>query len=194
MKKKVLKSKPSKSKKNKTTTIKNNKIIDNEKILKVKSPIILKKEADVNKYITKNKKPLKEKKDHYVDSNKFKELIVESYKTEVISEELADSICKIANKLSFHPRFINYTYKEEMVGDAIEKMLKAVTNKKYDPNLGNAFAYFTRITYNAFFNRINKEKKEKEFVLSLQDVAYTDMENAGFETITDEYPEEKYYE
>jgi DNA-directed RNA polymerase specialized sigma24 family protein len=121
-------------------------------------------------------------------------LIVESYKTEVISEELADSICKIANKLSFHPRFINYTYKEEMVGDAIEKMLKAVTNKKYDPNLGNAFAYFTRITYNAFFNRINKEKKEKEFVLSLQDVAYTDMENAGFETITDEYPEEKYYE
>jgi len=72
------------------------------------------------------------------------------------------------------------SYRDEMIGDAIVKMLHAIKNKKFDPMLGNAFSYFTRIAFNAFCNRIKKEKKEKEFILNLQDNVYDDMIGAGF--------------
>ena len=41
---------------------------------------------------------------------------------------LADSLNKIATGLSYAPNFINYSYKDEMVGDAILKMFSALKN------------------------------------------------------------------
>ena len=122
----------------------------------------------------------KVKKPHYVDPVLFSQLIVQSYKTSVVGDELANCILKIATRLAYAPNFINYSYRDEMIGDAIVKMLYAVKNQKFDPLLGNAFSYFTRIAFNAFCNRIKKEKKEKEFVLNLQDAVYDDMISSGF--------------
>lgn len=189
MKKKVSKLKQSKSKKDKTLKVK-----DKNKTKVVKQKVAPSVEKTLKKIEPKIIAIKKEKKDHYVDAEHFRQLIIHSYQNNIISDDLAICISKIANKLSYHPRFINYTYKEDMIGDAIEKMLKAVRNKKYDPKLGNAFAYFTRITYNAFFNRINKERKEKDVSLSLQDIAYTDLENSGFDTSGDDYSDDSYYE
>ena len=126
----------------------------------------------IEKPKTKRTKP---KKEHYVDSKRFSELILEAHETEVTSEELAECILKIATRLSFRPNFINYSYKDEMIGYAILKMLQAVQRKKFQPDKGNAFSYFTRIAFNAFCNVIKKEKKEKEFILNLQDTIYDDM-------------------
>jgi hypothetical protein len=122
-------------------------------------------------------KPKKKRKvkEHYVDAKVFGALIVKSYETNVTCDELADCVLKISTRLSFAPNFINYSYKDEMVGDAIVKMLQAIKNKKFDPEKGNAFSYFTRIAFNAFCNRIKKEKKEKEFILNLQGTVYDDM-------------------
>ena len=66
---------------------------------------------------------------------------------------------KIAHKLSYAPNFINYSYREEMVGDGVIRMFKALMSKKYNHLKGtNPFSYFTRIAFNAFRNRIKKEK------------------------------------
>lgn len=121
--------------------------------------------------------PLKKNKtkQNYVDPTVFKDLIVQSYKSNKICDGLADCVLKISTRLSFAPNFINYSYKDEMIGDAIVKMLQAIKNQKFDPEKGNAFSYFTRIAFNAFCNRIKKEKKEKEFILNLQDTIYDDM-------------------
>lgn len=127
--------------------------------------------------VKKEEKPKKVKKvkPHYVDAKRFGALIVESYETEIITDELADCVLKISDRLSFAPNFINYSYKDEMVGDARVKMLQAIRNKKFNPDKGNAFSYFTRIAFNAFCNRIKKEKKEKDFILNLQDTMFDDM-------------------
>lgn len=119
------------------------------------------------------------KSNHYVDGARFSKLIIEAYKTDEIGNELADCILKIATRLSFSPNFINYSYREEMIGDAIIKMLYAVKNKKFNSKIGSAFSYFTRIAFNAFCNRIKKEKREKEFILSLQDKSYDDLINSA---------------
>ena len=95
------------------------------------------------------------------------------------SKELGDAIYNIANRLGFAPNFINYTYKEEMIGDAIVKMLYALNNKKFSAEKGNAFPYFTTIAYNAFINRIKKEKKSREALVNYQNDMYDNLIDIG---------------
>jgi len=72
--------------------------------------------------------------------------------------------------LSHKSNFIRYTYREEMVMDAVENCLKAIHN--YDLSTAtrtgrpNAFAYFTQIAWYAFLRRIAKEKKQQDIKLS----------------------------
>jgi hypothetical protein len=110
------------------------------------------------KPVIKKKKPT-DKEKFYVNPQEFDDEIVKYYNSGVMSDNLAMMVSKIANKLSYAPNFINYTYREEMVGDGIIRMFKALTSKKYDHAKGsNPFSYFTRIAFNAFRNRIKKEK------------------------------------
>ena len=105
-----------------------------------------------------NKKPA-DKEKIYVQPKEFHAEILKYYESGHITDELALMINKIANKLSYAPNFINYSYREEFIGDAIVRMFKALTARKYDSvKHSNPFAYFTRIAYNAFINRIKKEK------------------------------------
>jgi len=117
---------------------------EEEEEIEVK-PTYAKKKADKEKF--------------YVNPQEFDEEIAVYYKTGNMSDNLALMVSKIANKLSYAPNFINYTFREEMVGDGIIRMFKALTSQKYDREKGsNPFSYFTRVAFNAFRNRIKKEK------------------------------------
>jgi DNA-directed RNA polymerase specialized sigma subunit len=107
---------------------------------------------------------------HYVDNAKFLEAMIE-YKKEytisinddqelpLISEYLGSVFLKIAQRLSFRPNFINYTFKNDMISDGIENCLHYIHN--FNPEKSNnPFAYFTQIIYYAFIRRIQKEKKQ----------------------------------
>jgi hypothetical protein len=127
-------------------------------------------------------KPKRGKKsEFYVQPVRFDELIEEYYENGVLSEELCQCVLKIANKLSFSPNFARYSYREEMVGDAIEKMISALTNKvyKYNPNVatkngkkGNAFMYFSKISYHAMVNRIKIETKNAHAIDNYREEMY----------------------
>jgi hypothetical protein len=119
-------------------------------------------EEIVDKPIEKIKKTsLKEK--FYVEPKKFDEEIMSYYDTGIMSNELAEMVSKISHKLSYASNFINYSYREEMVGDGIIRMMKALISQKYNREKGtNPFSYFTRIAFNAFRNRIKKEKHMHE--------------------------------
>lgn len=41
----------------------------------------------------------------------------------LITEELGIMIMKICTRFSLHPRFFNYTYRDEMVSDAVARCL-----------------------------------------------------------------------
>ena len=72
---------------------------------------------------------------------------------------MGECFYKIATHLSYRPNFINYTYREEMVGDGIENCIRYAKN--FNPEKSkNPFAYFTQIIYYAFLRRIAKEKKQ----------------------------------
>ena len=127
----------------------------------------------VKKAVKKRKK--KKKTEHYVDGKVFFAQIKEYYETDVLPEGLAESICKISKGLSFAPNFINYSYKDEMVGDAVLKMWSALKNHKFNCDLANnPFSYFTTIAFHAFINRIKKEKKHRETITKYQETIYAD--------------------
>ena len=111
-----------------------------------------------------------EKKQHYVDNKlffaemqKWKEEIAEQEEVDdlppMVTEYMGDCFQKIATHLSYRPNFINYTYREEMIGDGIENCIRYAKNFNPDKSK-NPFAYFTQIIYYAFIRRIMKEKKQ----------------------------------
>lgn len=109
-------------------------------------------------------------KAHYINNKDFLEKISE-YKEKVelskkenkkkpkLPDYVGECFMKIAENLSHKPNFLSYTFRDEMIGDAIENCLMYVDN--FDPKKSNnPFAYFTQITYYAFLRRIQKEKKQ----------------------------------
>jgi hypothetical protein len=109
--------------------------------------------------------PKPKKTEYYIDPAEFKQQLVGYYTNNINEDIIAESISKIAHGLSYSSNFINYTYKDEMIGDAIVKMFTAVKNKKFDvTSEHNPFSYFTTIAFHAFINRIKKEKKHAEAI------------------------------
>tara|TARA_R100000353_G_scaffold175782_1_gene147096 strand:+ start:1027 stop:1518 length:492 start_codon:yes stop_codon:yes gene_type:complete len=129
----------------------------------------------------RKKKPKNtDKAKHYVNSKEFLEELKAYYETDNITDNLAQMVTKIANGLSYAPNFINYSYKDEMVGDAILKMFSALKGKKFDiTSKHNPFSYYTTIAFHAFINRIKKEKKYRETVNSYQETIYADLVNSN---------------
>jgi hypothetical protein len=117
---------------------------------------------------------------HYVNNKEFSLAVVEYCKhiaeakenkqpIPIVPNYIASCFLKIAEGLSHKSNFIRYTYREEMVMDAVENCLRAIENYNIDAatrtGLPNAFAYFTQISWYAFLRRIAKEKKHQEIRL-----------------------------
>ena len=118
----------------------------------------------------------KEKKaEYYIEPKVFKASLRKYYDSDILTDDLAENIKKIAYGLSYNSSFINYSYKDDMIGEALIKMYSALKYKKYKfENNSNPFSYFTTIAYHAFINRIKKEKKHHEAIKSYKEQIYED--------------------
>ena len=114
---------------------------------------------------------------YYVNSKLFREQLTNYYDDDKMTNELAQNIVKIAEGLSYNWRFLNYTksWKEDMVGDAIVKMYAALESKKFrlDSEF-NPFSYINQLDWNAFSNRIKKEKKQHDGLEEYKQMVYED--------------------
>ena len=130
---------------------------------------------------------------HYVNNADFSAAVVEYVKEvrkakakneqlPIVTDYIAECFLKIAEGLSHKSNFIRYTYREEMVMDAVENCLKAIENYNLETatrtGKPNAFAYFTQITWYAFLRRIAKEKKQ-------QDIKLKYLTSSGLETFVE---------
>ena len=130
---------------------------------------------------------------HYVNNAEFSQAVVdyvttvqEAKKNEqqlpIVPDYIAQCFLRISEGLSHKSNFIRYTYREEMVMDAVENCLKAISNYNLEAatrtGKPNAFAYFTQIAWYAFLRRIAKEKKQ-------QDVKLKYLAKSGIENFVD---------
>ena len=133
-------------------------------------------------------------KPHYVNNAQFSQAVVDYCTTvqeakvlgkgqPIIPDYIATCFLKICEGLSHKANFVRYTYREEMVMDAVENCLKAIQNYNIEAatrtGKPNAFAYFTQISWFAFLRRIEKEKKQ-------QDIKMKYMEQSGIENFLDQ--------
>ncbi len=111
----------------------------------------------------------------YEEMVKYKQKTVEA---EMLGKQLpsvpnyvGQCFLQICNRLSTKPNFMNYSYRDEMIADAIENCVSAAHS--FDPEKSsNPFAYFTQIAWNAFIRRIHKEKKQAY-------IKHKNFENSG---------------
>ena len=133
-------------------------------------------------------------KPHYVNNAEFSAAVVAYVKDAneakannrtkpIIPDYVARCFLKIAEGLSHKANFVRYTYREEMVMDAVENCLKAIENYNLETatrtGKPNAFAYFTQIAWYAFLRRIQKEKKQ-------QDIKLKYLSESGLELLVSE--------
>lgn len=135
--------------------------------------------------------------EHYVNNAEFSQAVVdyvkevndaearqhnipkENRQLPVVPDYIADCFVRIAEGLSHRDNFIRYSFREEMVMDAVENCLKAIGN--YDIEAAtrtgkpNAFGYFTQISWYAFLRRIAKEKKQHDIKMKYMTSAGIDM-------------------
>ena len=138
----------------------------------------------------KDKDSIKSKNKQYIDNAEFlKAMIV--WKKQIRESEdcgekhppvctyIAECFIKIAEHLSYRPNFMNYPFREDMVGDGIENCILYAHN--FDPKKSkNPFSYFTQIIYYAFLRRIEKEKKQAY-------IKYKMMKEKDFEEYNSQY-------
>ena len=128
----------------------------------------------------------RKRSDHYVNNKELLEAMVvyrnkcaiakeKGLEPPLISNYLGDCFLKIATHLSYKPNFVNYMFREDMIGDGIENCVQYIHN--FNPEKStNPFAYFTQIIYYAFLRRIQKEKKQLEIKTKI-------IEKTGFDQV-----------
>jgi len=159
-------------------------------------------------------------KNHYVSN---KELLVActaysaAYKdakekgTELpsVPHDIGSAIFRISTNLMNNYNFVGYTYRDEMISDAIVKCITKAHNFDQEKS-DNPFAFFSQIAWNSAVERIKKEnhqtsvkakivreKMSHEFVQHANSIDDSDTSNAFVEflkendALTDYYEEKK---
>lgn len=118
--------------------------------------------------------------EHYVNNKEFSAELVK-YIDEInyakendlekpqIPNYLGECFLKICQRIASRPNFSNYSYKDDMISDALENCIKVLHNydikksseRSKSGNI-NAFGYFSKIIWFAFLRRIEKEKKQQK--------------------------------
>lgn len=107
----------------------------------------------------------------------------------------AECFHKIAKKYSSRPNFSGYTFKDDMIAEAVYLCLRYAHNFNLEKS-NNAFSYFTQYAHNAFLQFISKEKKFATFKFDLvkdaaptlgkndfRDINLYDEDNTGIEEL-----------
>lgn len=77
----------------------------------------------------------------------------------VVPRYLAECLLKICHRTAYKWNFINYSFRDEMISDAIENCVRGINSFDHE-NGKYIFSYYTTTAWNAFVRRIQKEAKQ----------------------------------
>lgn len=118
---------------------------------------------------------VKEKREnHYIDKDEFYNEIVEYFDVlkddpdAQIPNNIALKIKLLCENIGYSRNFCNYSFRDDMVLDAIENCIKYLKSFNLEKSK-NPFAYFTTAAYYTFIRTLKKEQKYREYKDSLID-------------------------
>lgn len=107
-----------------------------------------------------SEKKVKKPKNYVNNADLLRELAI-SNKQNKISDSLAKMLFELTNRYAKVPRFVNYTYNDDMRSFALLIITKVW--RSFDCTKSqNPFAYFTQTIKRAFFQFDNMERKQRD--------------------------------
>jgi DNA-directed RNA polymerase specialized sigma24 family protein len=107
---------------------------------------------------------------NYINNRELLEEVKIYLETGIQTEKLGGMLLRLAEKYSEKGSFFGYTYKDDMICEAVLTCIKYMHN--YDPEKSNPFAYFSRIIHNSFLSSISKQKKHSK----IKDICYKNLD------------------
>lgn len=99
---------------------------------------------------------------HYVTNKVLIPLLLRDQGTGVLSTELAEKLRQIAIRYARSPSFRGYSYKDEMIAEAILALCVAWTKIDLQRPSLNPFSYFTTVCYHRFLRVIKNERYQRD--------------------------------
>jgi DNA-directed RNA polymerase specialized sigma24 family protein len=112
----------------------------------------------------------KKRAKHYIRNDEILPHIYDYRETGLISNDLGKILLTIAENYACKGSFHGYTWKEDMVSEAVLTCIRYIHN--FDPmrqKRPNPFAYFTMIIHRSFLTYIRKQKKHSQIKNELYD-------------------------
>lgn len=117
----------------------------------------------------------KNKSNYYVTNDELISELKKYHETKKVSNKLGKIFLDIATNLSNKGNFSSYTWKGDMIGEAVYTCIRYVYN--FDMKKKNPFAYFSKICYNCFIGYNKKQKKHSKIKDKCYNNAYLLSEN-----------------
>jgi len=114
-------------------------------------------------------------KEHYVNNNEMFQEILKYHETGQISDELGTMFMKIAKRFGSQPKFSGYSYIEDMISSAVERMVEQIDKFDVNRRPANPFAYFTQTTRNQFLAILKREKRQRDIKSKYRTKVWEDL-------------------
>lgn len=98
------------------------------------------------------------------------------------TEELGRMILLLAQRYSDRGSFAGYSWKDDMICEAVLTCIKYMHNFDVDIDNPNPFGYFSRIIHNSFLNYIKKQKIHSK----IKDICYKNLDLITPDSIEDD--------
>jgi len=109
---------------------------------------------------------------NYINNEKLLAEIKKYDESGIQSEELGRMLLLLGKRYSDRGSFAGYTWKDDMVAEAVLTCLRYMHNFDINIEKPNPFAYFSRIIHNSFLNYISKQKKHSK----IKDICYKNID------------------
>lgn len=132
------------------------------------------KPAKKLKKTRKSRKP-KSENPYYVDKAEMLAELIKYDNNGIITEKLGLMFKKIATKFANARNFSSYTYKDDMIASALERMITQIGKFNVHHPSANPFGYFSLTAYNQFLAVLKKEKRQREIKQNYRQKIWDEM-------------------
>lgn len=108
----------------------------------------------------------------YLDNEDFLKEIKRCFEEDRKTEEIGRMFLLLATKFSEQGKFSGYTWKDDMICEAVLTCLKYMHNFDVTVENPKPFAYFSKIIYHSFINYISKQKTHS----FIKDMCYKNLD------------------
>lgn len=107
--------------------------------------------------------------EYYVDPKELEKELRIYKNTHTVSEKLGNMILNMAKRYASKPCFYGYSYKNDFISSAVERVIEQLDMINIDHAKSNPFSYITWICHNQFIAILNKEKKYQDIKTAVRD-------------------------